>query len=133
MTAHEIGHNFGTGHTHCYAGIGGNANDIDQCHGSQQGCYAGPTSLPSGCPGGAMGCGTIMSYCHLRSGGIANISMTFGNGHPYGVAPERVEVVMESHISSVAAVNAACLAPVDQAFADGFESGDTTGWTSAVP
>jgi cysteine-rich repeat protein len=65
VTAHEIGHNFGSEHTHCYV------PELDQCHNQEAGCYAGPTSLP---PGG----GTIMSYCHLLAGGIANVNLTFG-------------------------------------------------------
>ena len=63
--SHELGHNFGSPHTHCYAGIGGNASPIDQCYGSESGCYSGATSTPG--PAGS-GSGTIMSYCHLRSG-----------------------------------------------------------------
>ena len=32
------------------------------------------------------GDGTIMSYCHLLSGGLSNISRTFGEGHSEGVS-----------------------------------------------
>ncbi|HXT19317.1 MAG TPA: M12 family metallo-peptidase, partial [Thermoanaerobaculia bacterium] len=60
--AHEIGHNFNSPHSHCYANVGGSASPIDQCYGSESGCYAGAGALPG--PAGT-GSGTIMSYCHL--------------------------------------------------------------------
>jgi cysteine-rich repeat protein len=65
VVAHELGHNVGSRHTHCYS------PPLDACYGGESGCYAGPTSLP---PGG----GTIMSYCHTLPGGMRNISLTFG-------------------------------------------------------
>ena len=40
-----MGHNFGSPHSHCYNGLEGNASAIDQCYGSESGCYAGATSL----------------------------------------------------------------------------------------
>jgi hypothetical protein len=111
--AHEIGHNFNSNHTHCYAGIGGNAEPVDKCYSGESGCYAGASSLPG--PQGA-GSGTVMSYCHLRPGGSSNISLTFGADHPYGVAPERVPARMLAHVQNRAASNAACLvAPIAQA------------------
>ncbi|MCB1051080.1 MAG: immunoglobulin domain-containing protein [Acidobacteria bacterium] len=107
--SHEIGHNFNSPHTHCYKNLEGNANPIDMCNGSQMGanCYSGATSLPCGTVGG--GCGTIMSYCHLLSGGMANISFTFGLGHPFGVAPERVPTRMNAHVISRAGANPGCI------------------------
>jgi hypothetical protein len=70
VTTHEVGHNAGSVHTHCYA------PPIDMCYSGEVSnppsppCYSGPTSLP---PGG----GTIMSYCHLLAGGEDNINMQF--------------------------------------------------------
>lgn len=54
VTAHEIGHNLGTSHTHSYG--------ID------------------GCASGTVERGTIMSYCHVVSGAGANVELRFHRG-----------------------------------------------------
>lgn len=133
VVSHEIGHNFNSPHSHCYGGLGGNPSPVDTCNGGQcggAGCHCGATSLPCGTPGG--GCGTIMSYCHLLSGGLGNISLTFGDGHPFGVAPERIPARMSDHVVATAAIDPACLAPGEPPavpfFADGFEAGDVNAW-----
>ena len=64
VTTHEIGHNAGSHHTHCYT------PPIDTCYSGEAGCYVGPTEVP---PGG----GTIMSYCHSQTGGLDNINLVF--------------------------------------------------------
>lgn len=140
VTSHEMGHNFNSPHTHCYENVGGNSSAVDNCYDGQcgtSGCFCGSPSLPSGCPGSGSGCGTIMSYCHLLSGGLSNISLTFGNpgGTPfiYGIDPERVPARMSSHVVTTAGGDPSCLAPVEDIFADGFESGDVTGWDSSTP
>ncbi len=132
--AHEIGHNFNSPHTHCYGGLEGNASPVDQCYSGQcggSGCSCGTPSLPCGQTGA--GCGTIMSYCHLLSGGLSNLSLTFGVGHAYGVEPDRVPTRMANHVASRAAGNPGCLdyvEPVDPdlIFEDGFESGTLAAW-----
>ena len=119
-SSHEIGHNFNSPHTHCYAGIGGNADPIDRCYSGQAGqtgCYSGSTSLPG--PAG-QGSGTIMSYCHLLPPGMSNVSFRFGNGHPYGTAPERVPARMTAYMNNLAQSNPACVVD-DTIFADGFD------------
>jgi hypothetical protein len=137
--AHEIGHNFNSPHTHCYAGIGGNADQIDQCYGLESSpyysCHSGAEILPSGCPGQGNGCGTIMSYCHTMPGGLSNMSLTLGESHPYGVEPGRVPSRMSAHVSVQAASNPGCLdyVPVDDIFSDGFESGESDAWSNTVP
>lgn len=74
VSAHELGHNFGSVHTHdCAWGPNGN-EQIDDCGNLPTGggsCYdpANPIIPSNG--------GTIMSYCHLNSVGI-NFSNGFG-------------------------------------------------------
>lgn len=123
-TSHEIGHNFDSPHTHCYNNVGGNASPVDQCYNGEasNSCYAGAQGLPG--PQGA-GSGTIMSYCHLLGGGMTNISLTFGTGHAFGVAPGRVPTRMSAHVAAKAQQNPSCLAlgaPVSpNIFANRFE------------
>lgn len=133
---HEIGHNFNSPHTHCYAGLEDNANPVDECYSGQcgsSGCFCGTPSLP--CAQNGAGCGTIMSYCHLLSGGFGNISLTFGAGHPYGIEPDRVPTRMRNHVTSRAASYPGCLDYFEPSgiFNDGFESGGVTDWSGCVP
>ncbi len=113
VVQHEIGHNFSSPHTHDYCNIGGSSLPIDNCW---SGCQAGATvQLPS-CTsptphftsGG--GSGTIMSYCHQRSGGYGNIAMTFGEGHTCGTLPGREANQMTSHVVSRANSYPTCFA-----------------------
>jgi cysteine-rich repeat protein len=60
VVSHELGHNFGSVHTHCYN------PPLDHCYNTEAGCYSGPVE-PS--------VGETMSYCHL----VASIEMGFGS------------------------------------------------------
>ncbi len=113
VVAHEIGHNFNSPHTMCYAGLEGNPNHIDTCADqcNNASCHCGANALPSGCPGNGMGCGTIMSYCHFLTGGLANVALTLGLGHPYGIAPERVPTRMGNHVVTMHGIDPDCLEP----------------------
>lgn len=59
---HELGHNFNAPHSHCMS------PPIDTCAGLNYDC-----PNPQVC----INTGTIMSYCHLCSGGVGNVRMEF--------------------------------------------------------
>jgi len=79
---HELGHAFGSPHSHCYT------PPLDRCFGGEDGpgCYDGP-NVPS--------VGTVMSYCHSYGKGL---TLAF---HPASVALIRARLA-----------DAACLAPI---------------------
>jgi hypothetical protein len=68
VVAHELGHLFGSHHTHACV-WNGNNTAIDGCAGSTEGSCPNPGVPSEG--------GTIMSYCHLTSRGV-NFSLGFG-------------------------------------------------------
>lgn len=98
VVAHEIGHNFGSDHTHCYQPA------IDECYNGEAGfgCWGGAESLPGLADQQP---GTIMSYCHLLPGGLNNLSVTLGRGHAFGNQPDRVPDTMRQHVLARAQVN----------------------------
>jgi|GEM_PF-511459 len=56
VTSHELGHNFGSPHTHsCFW-----APAVDSCYDAEGGCFPATNPHP----------GTIMSYCHLNAGTV---------------------------------------------------------------
>jgi hypothetical protein len=71
VLTHELGHNFGSPHTHCYS------PPLDRCYNAEPGCYSGPVVSSRG---------TIMSYCHL-TGGLSNIDLVFGSTVTGRIAP----------------------------------------------
>jgi cysteine-rich repeat protein len=89
VVAHELGHNFGSPHTHCYV------PPLDKCYGSEGGsCYSGPAIKSQG---------EIMSYCHLLSGGLANIDLLFSS-----TVRDRIRSVVNSASCLSAAVPGVC-------------------------
>ncbi|MCC6649513.1 MAG: VCBS repeat-containing protein, partial [Candidatus Eisenbacteria bacterium] len=76
VVAHEIGHNFGSWHTHscnwqALSYLPTNAL-IDSCQVGEGGCLTPTLHVPPDK-------GTIMSYCHLLTGGNSNLRLDF---HP---------------------------------------------------
>ena len=94
VVAHELGHAFGSDHTHAFAApyLGSTTGGaIDECTtGSLPGLGAA-----TGGTRGQRG-GLIMSYCHQVAGGFTNIGWTFGTDHAYGSNPSRVAQVMQN-------------------------------------
>lgn len=77
QTTHELGHNVGSGHTHCIPLGAPDAatygrSFVDNCYNGEagSGCFGGTNTVPTEK-------GTIMSYCHLSMGGTAT-RFTFG-------------------------------------------------------
>lgn len=83
VLTHEIGHNLGSMHTHwCgwMTGINGTCGAIDNCYTIEPSdnctsCLATTNTNPSAPPGFK---GSVMSYCHLRSGIGINLANGFG-------------------------------------------------------
>ena len=84
VVAHELGHNFGTGHTH----------ESNWYNPIVDGCGLAYVGGVQDCSVAFAGNGSIMSYCHLCSGGMANIKLDFG---------PRVEDTIRGFIDSGAA------------------------------
>ncbi|QDU69540.1 M12 family metallo-peptidase [Engelhardtia mirabilis] len=87
VTAHELGHNFNSPHTHDYS------PQIDNC-----------------ANGGCISNGTVMSYCHLCPGGLNNMTTFF---HPtvIGVMQSHAQACLPSTLPLLAAGQPTLLAP----------------------
>jgi hypothetical protein len=108
VVGHELGHNFGSRHTHCYS------PPIDECYANEGGCYSGPTS----CPGGP---GTVMSYCHIA--GCGSNRLEFHS--------RVITNIVNNHVNPATGI---CIFESAEAlFADGFESGNLDAWSITVP
>jgi hypothetical protein len=111
LVGHEIGHNFGSPHTHCYS------PPIDTCFNGEA-CYSGAQSCPA--PQTINGLtnvtGTVMSYCHLTGCGTTAVF------HP------RTVTLIAPNIAARAGL---CIFPLGGAnglFNDGFEAGNMISW-----
>ena len=65
VVAHELGHNFGSNHTHWCGWNGGTDHPSGSAGGPIDGCYGAEGSCSDG---PSVNSGTIMSYCHLNVG-----------------------------------------------------------------
>jgi hypothetical protein len=114
VVAHELGHNFGSPHTHCYS------PPVDQCWSGESGCYTGPTSVPPEK-------GTIMSYCHQLAGGYSNIKMLLGvTGETSQAVTARIRTYVEGRTT--------CFGTVDGPVVTGIvpNAGPTAGGTAVT-
>ncbi|MCH9647660.1 MAG: zinc-dependent metalloprotease [Deltaproteobacteria bacterium] len=112
LVGHELGHNAGSPHTHCYNPV------VDTCYNAETGCYSGAVS----CPGGA---GTVMSYCNFGAPNGAGCGQNQLVFHP--TVQGRIGTLISNHFPGCVT------SALGDIFADGFESGNTTAWTTTVP
>jgi hypothetical protein len=91
---HELGHNMGSPHTHCYN------PPVDGCYNGSNGCYSGNPVCPVG------GKGTIMSYCHVGGSNGAGCGTSNSEFHP------TVQALIEANLSDELA--AGCILPHNQ-------------------
>jgi hypothetical protein len=106
VTTHELGHLWGSRHTHACV-WNGNNTAIDGCAGSTEGSCPNPGNPPN-----SVG-GTIMSYCHLTSAGI-NLNNGFG---------PQPSAVINSSVNN-ATCTTTCGPPT---CSDGIQNGNETG------
>ena len=92
--AHETGHNFNSPHTHDWC-----PTPLDECASSN---YFGSCQTQQNCTN----MGTIMSYCHLCSGGTANITTFFQEPDVVGV--------MTAHAQACLPLGGASITPAAQ-------------------
>ena len=101
---HELGHNVGSGHTHCITLSSADQTRygrqyVDNCYAGQGGCFSGGVSVP-------VEKGTIMSYCHLQSGGGTNTRFTFGQSNEASyVVPENLRARVAGKTPALSAIN----------------------------
>ena len=146
VVAHEIGHTFGSGHTHnydkpdlgsaqggaidcCYSGDSTSQCGLLNGGGGRNGPLPGIGSVAGGAGGQRVG--TIMSYCHTMLPGMTNIAMNFGTNHRYGVNPARVAAVMAGSAQSYLPLDT--VAPPLNHLLDITRSGTGAGSVSSVP
>jgi hypothetical protein len=84
FVAHELGHNLGSPHTHCYD------PPVDKCYAGEGGCFDGPVE----CPVTGKGKGTTMSYCHFSSSSVSAGCGSTTDFHP------TVQALFQDRLSS---------------------------------
>ena len=110
---HELGHLFGSPHSHAYDNVDGEPNKIDGCVIGDNaqivptGKVPGINTLDTGTPGTRTG--TIMSYCHDNSPGISNIAPSFGKNFQYGIKAYREANKISSYTASINNSNPNCI------------------------
>jgi len=127
LVSHELGHNFGSRHTHCFPTA---TTPVDTCYNAEAGCYSGPTSCPTpftitpmnGGPVSGVE-GTLMSYCHLLSG--CSVSPVF---HPEAV--DVVAPIVDSRVNVCVFPSAGATTPTITTVSPA--SGPTTGGTTVT-
>ena len=127
LVAHEVGHNFGSRHTHCYPTA---TTPIDTCWNQEGGCYSGATSCPAPFTitpinGGPVTnvTGTLMSYCHLLPGCAA--AAVF---HPDSVGV--IAPIVDGKVGACIFPNASAVTPTLTAVAPA--TGATAGGTAVT-
>jgi hypothetical protein len=120
VTAHELGHNFGSPHTHCYN------PPIDQCYNAEGGCYSGTRVCPAPATynGVTNVTGTLMSYCHLSGLGGCGSSAVF---HPTSV--NLLAPLIQARVNQCIFP----LGPPTAVFSNGFETGLVPPWSGKRP
>lgn len=114
IVGHELGHNFGSDHTHCYS------PPIDTCYNAESGCYSGGTTscpAPFSYNGVTNITGTSMSYCN-RIGGCGRREVF----HPQTVAI--LAPIVQARVNQCIFP----LAPPNGIFGNGFEAGNASSW-----
>ncbi|HEX9186634.1 MAG TPA: M12 family metallo-peptidase, partial [Vicinamibacteria bacterium] len=131
LVAHELGHNFGSRHTHCYPTA---TDPIDRCYNGDalSGCWAGTESCPAPFTitpinGGPVENvrGTLMSYCHVRQQLSCSADPVF---HPQSVAV--IAPIVDARVGNCVFPNASAVTPVLSTVAPA--TGATAGGTSVT-
>lgn len=127
VVSHEMGHNFGSRHTHWCGWTGG---AIDNCGPTAGYGFETPPSCSSG-PTPAAGGGTIMSYCHL----VGGVGITLSNG--FGTQPgNTIRTATTSALGSSCITSAcptyACAEPTNLSISGVTSTAATVNWSAAA-